>query len=276
MDTNTAEEAALESVERDAWLDFYAAAPAPAARDLRLHHHRIGALGLLASRGIAIIEMNRALGFGIGGGASAAQIDEAARWLRTHAYEGWALQIAQAEPVPAPSGGEALAPAGAGWAKFRRDAAPEPGPAASALEVRPADAATAAVFGQVVQTGFGFPPAAAAWFAALVGRPGWGTYVAFERGEPAAAGATFVQGAAAWLGMDTTLDPYRGRGAQGALIARRVRDGSELGASRFTAETAYPEDDGAPSASSFRNYRRAGFRLAYRRMNYTPRPPRAP
>ncbi|WP_143522770.1 hypothetical protein [Pseudomonas sp. 2822-15] len=53
---------AAEKVELDAWLDLFEAAPAPVRAAFELASIRIGAMGLLASRGIPINEFNRVMG----------------------------------------------------------------------------------------------------------------------------------------------------------------------------------------------------------------------
>jgi hypothetical protein len=42
---------------------------------------------------------------------------------------------------------------------------------------------------------------------------------------PIASGAAFAQEGVAWFGMDATLTDFRRRGAQTALIKRRIEDG---------------------------------------------------
>jgi hypothetical protein len=63
-----------------------------------------------------------------------------------------------------------------------------------------------------------------------------------------AAGLSFVGGESPWPGLDATLPSHRGRGAQAALIARRVAD---AGVRSFVADL------------------RAGFQLAWLRDNFT-------
>jgi hypothetical protein len=102
------------------------------------------------------------------------------------------------------------------------------------------NAETAVVFGQIVQVGFGLPIATGKWFAALFGRPGWRLYLAYDGETPIASGAAFAQHGVAWFGMDATLTDFRRRGAQTALISRRIEDGR---ANRLVGFTR----DGLPS-----------------------------
>ena len=116
--------------------------------------------------------------------------------------------------------------------------------------------------------GFGMPPAPPlhrrddrkSRMASLhrVGRP-----------RAAAVGALFVHGDVGWLGIGATLPAYRRRGAQGALMARRIADGADLGCRWFASETGQDLPD-KPNPS-FHNMLRTGFRVAYHRPNYMPK-----
>jgi hypothetical protein len=75
----------------------------------------------------------------------------------------------------------------------------------------------------------------------------------------------------AWLGFGSTLEDARGRGAQSAMFAERLRDAAVLGC-RFAFTETGEETSDAPNAS-YRNMLRAGFRLAYHRPNWVRRPP---
>jgi hypothetical protein len=70
-----------------------------------------------------------------------------------------------------------------------------------------------------------------------LGTAGWHHYLAFN-GERAVAGALmFVNGRGAWLGFGGTALAERNRGAQSALIARRLADARRLGCKWVTVET---------------------------------------
>ena len=70
--------------------------------------------------------------------------------------------------------------------------------------------------------GFEMRPSSAEVLASLVGRPGWHVFVAFDGGTPAAAAAMFVRGEAAWFDWAATDPAFRRRGAQSALLRRRI------------------------------------------------------
>jgi GNAT superfamily N-acetyltransferase len=145
---------------------------------------------------------------------------------------------------------------GWGWMLFRRGI-DEPRRALTGLQlVQVGDATTAAVFGRIVRIGYGLPEtfdraAADAW------RRGWECWVALAGDEPAGAAALFAAEGACYLGFAATLPEHRGKGAQGALLAQRIRRAAELGCDVVVTETGELRDD-RPSGS-YRNILRAGF-----------------
>ena len=137
------------------------------------------------------------------------------------------------------------------WMKFERGAAAA-APAPTALRIeRTLDADAFAVAS-------GTPPE----LSRFVGAPGWAHFVAWAGDEPAATGALYVDGEVAWVGVGATRPEFRGRGAQGALLAARIDAGRALGATRFATET------GEGRGVSYRNILRAGFTEAYLRANW--------
>jgi hypothetical protein len=104
--------------------------------------------------------------------------------------------------------------------------------------------------------------------AGTVGRPGWHQYIAFDDDLPAAVAALYVRNEVGWLGVAATLAEYRRRGAQGALMARRICDGGKLGCEWLITETGQERPD-KPNPS-FHNMLRTGFKVAYDRPNYMP------
>ena len=153
---------------------------------------------------------------------------------------------------------------GYAWAKFSRGAEPyEPRP--SELRVERVATGAAADFAGVVSRGYGMPAEVEPWLAAVVEVPGFACYVAYDGRVPAGAGAFFASAGAAWLGFAATLPEFRGRGAQNALLAARIRDAAALGVTTFVTETGERLPD-RPS-NSYRNIERSGFELQYVRPN---------
>jgi GNAT superfamily N-acetyltransferase len=129
-----------------------------------------------------------------------------------------------------------------------------PIPVATDLRVAETGPSRARAFGAIAAEAFGLPPEVAPWFAGLPGRPGWSCLVALDGDEPVAAGALYAAGGAGWLALGATRPAHRGRGAQPALIAARIRRAAELGCRLVVAETgaAGPDGPGAlvPGTSS--------------------------
>jgi hypothetical protein len=215
------------------------------------------------------------MGIGVERLASEEELDGVMAWLQEHAGTAWVLQIAAVARSAAllhwmeHSG---LRADGTGLAKFQR----EPSPVAdqslqTTFEVHAVEPQDAALFGMVVRTGFDAPPAFASWFSSLVGRQRWRVYLAYDGKDPVASGAMFIDRGWAWLGIDATLPAYRRRGAQAALLSRRISDGHAAGVEGFTGETDRPGvGQHEASHSSYRNFLRAGFCVAYTRDNYRP------
>lgn len=83
-------------------------------------------------------------------------------------------------------------------------------------------------------------------------------YIATVDGEPAAVGGlSFYEGVASIFGA-TTLERFRGRGTQNALLHARLSAAIQIGCTLATSGTP-------PGTSSHRNMERHGFRVAYTR-----------
>jgi GNAT superfamily N-acetyltransferase len=134
------------------------------------------------------------------------------------------------------------------------------------LRITRIDASLADRFSDVACTSFGMPPALCPFIGATIGKTGWHHYIAWDGPEAAAVGALFVHGEVGWLGIGATLPAYRRRGAQGALMTRRIADGAALGCRWFASETGQDLPD-KPNPS-FHNMLRTGFKVAYHRPNY--------
>jgi hypothetical protein len=151
------------------------------------------------------------------------------------------------------------------WVKLHRRSGPAPA-APTSLRIAQVGAEHATVFGTLVSRAFGWPAPVAAWVSLSVGRPRWRHYMAFDGDDAAATAAMFVAGDVAWLGFGATESTVRGRGAQSALLARRIADATALGCRHLVLETAEPA--GEKPAPSFRNVTRLGFVECYRRENW--------
>ena len=98
-------------------------------------------------------------------------------------------------------------------------------------------------------------------YASTIGMPGWHHYLVRFDGEPGSASVLYVTGGVAQLFVATTMPAYRGRGAQTALIQRRLADGQAAGCDLATSQTVI--DNASP-----RNKARHGFEQLYLRWIY--------
>lgn len=257
--------ARIEHVEIAAVADLFAAAPPAVADVLGVAAATIGGAFCSSTTGLASSrELNHVHGLGIDGAAvTDAALDAIAAWYAERDGAHVVGIVPGADPGLEPAlTSRGFVPTRA-WSKFvHEEHLTEPAPP---TDLRIDDAAPAE-FGAVVVGGFGFPDEMAPWIAALPGRPGWTCLVARDLdGTALGAGALFIGDGAAWLGLGATLPAGRGRGAQRALLARRIACARDHGCDLVTTETgtAVP---GSPQ-QSHRNIGRAGFRVAYERRH---------
>jgi hypothetical protein len=157
------------------------------------------------------------------------------------------------------------APAGEPWVVFVRGLEEAPG-VSTVLRVEEIGPERAMEFAETLSAGYGIPPALAPLVAVPVGRTGWHHYLALEGDTPVAAASMFVAGRLARLTGAATLEAHRGRGAQGALLAGRLRDAAAAGCTVATSETG-PGSPQKPNAS-YRNMLRAGFQPVFLLANH--------
>jgi hypothetical protein len=253
--------------EAEAWADLTRAAP-PA---LGLRLERVGGATLLLWPDFDDILFNRVLGLGLVAPADAEQVAAIVEHYRAAGVRRFAVHLsALAEPAALP---EWLASHGLvrgdAWAKlYRRPVRDLDHP--TTLRVEEIGSEDADAFATVACAAYETPDLLLPWLRAAVGRLGWRHYLAFDGERPVAVAALFVRAGIGWLGLAGTRPAERGRGAQGALIARRVRDAAALGCQWVVSE-AEEETPDRPSPS-YRNLARAGFTLAGARPNYVGRP----
>jgi GNAT superfamily N-acetyltransferase len=151
------------------------------------------------------------------------------------------------------------------WNKFYRTCERVHEPETS-LRVEEIDSRHADDFADVVINVFKNPPELKPNVSLLVGRKNWHHYLAFQNDLPAAAGSMYIHGDTAWFGMATTYPEYRGKGAQSAIIAKRINKAHELGCKWISVETDVHSDE-KPNPS-YLNMLKYGFNLIYKRPNY--------
>jgi GNAT superfamily N-acetyltransferase len=99
-------------------------------------------------------------------------------------------------------------------------------------------------------------------YARSAGKDSFFHYMAFDRGRPVAIAALCIFEDLGYLMAAATAESHRKRGAQQALIAKRIERAEQLGCSVQVADTLYMLEH------SYRNLSRAGFRDVYEKEVY--------
>jgi GNAT superfamily N-acetyltransferase len=99
-------------------------------------------------------------------------------------------------------------------------------------------------------------------YARSAGKEGFFDYMAFDRDHPVATAALCVFEDMGYLLMGSTAESHRQRGAQQALIAKRIEMAEAVGCAIMVSETLYMLQH------SYRNLQRAGFREIYEKEVY--------
>jgi ribosomal protein S18 acetylase RimI-like enzyme len=155
------------------------------------------------------------------------------------------------------------------WIKLARAPGPLPEPEHRCeLAIREATLHDSAAFAELVVRCHDTAPQAAPVLAALVKRPRWHVYVACDGAHPVAAGALVVLGDVGYLSFGATDAAYRKRGAQRALLDKRMRVAFALGCRWVFSDTG--EALAGQPNPSFDNMRRLGLEPIARRENYAP------
>jgi hypothetical protein len=245
-----------------------AGAPARLVAELGLRCEAVnGGTAFIAAR-LPHPTLNRVTGFGLDHPLDEATLD---RTIALYPHRGFSIQPGPLARPPGLSGW--LAARGFTvnfhWLIWARDAQPPPDEPATGLELRRLESQHAPEFAALVCTAYSNPTRLAPLHAAGVGRPRWHHWGAFDGDRLVSAGILYVRGEVGRLFTAGTLPTHRGRGAQGALLVRRMREACALGCRWVTAETA--DDLPAKPNPSVHNLDRLGFRLLYRRPAWMPR-----
>lgn len=262
---------ALDEIEAGAWRDLIDAAPPAITAATGMSWTRVDGVTVLLAPRLPSTLFNRAIGVGNGAPATDALIAEViVRFAAADIADPWIQISAAARPAAIGQwlGARGFAPARRrAWEKLVRGREPAP-ELATSLAIRELDRSDAAALAIVLCEAHGIPGALAPLVAALVGRRGWRAYGAFD-GDALVGGGLLRcddRDRTAWLGLGGTLPSHRGRGAQRALIARRIADAIAQGATTIATETGVA----APGERnpSLDNLVRCGFRGAGARTNW--------
>jgi len=259
--------AILERCEAEAWVDLYAAAPPEEARLAGIALLEIEDGWATAASRVDVLAYNRTIALGHSGEIPDESLERVIEFYRSAG----APRFFVAVPPGRFEGPNARRLEARGfrlhnrWIKLARGVeAPRDTP--TDLRVEQIGPEHADGFASVFVTSFEWPRELAPWIRATVGRKGWRHYLAFDGDRPVATAGTYLGGDVAWLDLASTLPDARGRGAQSALIARRIRDAGQAGCRTLVLDTAEPTAE--RPVPSHRNVTRLGFRTIYARRNY--------
>lgn len=257
----------LEQQEAAYWSEHYRDVPAGVKNLLGIHFLKVGTASAGAAANINTLAFNRVIGLGMGQPATESQVDEIIAFYRDADAPRFFIQLSPlAEPPGLP---EILQAKGFqhynNWVKFYRKIDPL-SQLNTRLRIEQIDADRADIFAKLIVSAFEWQAEVKPLITVPVGRAGWKHYLAYDDDRAVACGALFIRGEYATLAFAATLPEYRGLGAQSALITRRFRDAAKAGCRWMFTETA--EETLQRPAASFRNMRRHGFAIAYKRPNY--------
>lgn len=265
-------ERTLEVVERQLYADLYRAVPRELAREFGISASReAGALRLTAT-GVDHPFFNRVMGVGLERAPDRHWSKTQADHFRSSGIRRFMLQILPHIETEALR--QDLTHLGLqrlrGWAKHVGPARGVSG-VRSDLDVERIHRDRAETWARLCGEGFHLPAALQPWLAETVGRADWYHYLAFAGDRPAACAALVVNGRFATLCFAATAPEHRRRGAQSALIARRMADAAGLECRWVVSET----DEELPDRPnpSYRNVIRLGLPVRYVRANWGPPKP---
>lgn len=259
----------IECIEADAWAELQLAVPVEHRTRIGIQVHRRGhALSLLTS-GVENTTVNRTFGLGFDKELSLEQLDQIAAKYASAGIAKWLIQWSPAAKPADPvaiftaRGGRPVAPTIKLWRPIFVADSVTITPGLRVLEIGPEDAAA---FEATVAEPLGVPPDMAPGIRSTIGHAAWHFYLVFDGQRAVAGAAMFAHGDGAWLGVSATVASDRGRGAQTALLARRLHDAAALGCKWVSADTR-TETPERPNPS-YHNMRRAGLEVLYHRPTF--------
>ena len=229
----------------------------------------VGPAFVSAARRSESVRMNRVVGFGALDAPGLREVREIIDFYRGSGVRKFALSVLETSLSPALRKSllsQGFKPEGGTTYLVRDVQSPPPGAgrssrvanrAAPRVRVRRIGRRGAPAWAHIVCSTFGWPPSREPWVAAQVGLPGSEHYLAFLGEIPVATGQIITHGNDVWVGGAATLTKFRRQGAQGALIAHRIRRSEALGCRWLVTETLIPQR-GRPQGS-YRNLVKEGF-----------------
>ncbi|MBL6959314.1 MAG: hypothetical protein ISR52_10060 [Rhodospirillales bacterium] len=259
----------VEDVELAAFLDFSEAAAG--LEPLALQYEIADQALIMRASGDPHFLINRVIGLGVLAPARRETISRFRQDFEKTGIDRYFVHIvdeAQPQELKSWLAAENLVPQRR-WMKFihKGGLSPESG---SDLEVRLVDGAYGEAFGRIVAASFDMKEAAIPALAKLTERPKWHIYMGFAEGQPAAAGALFVDQGVGWCDFGATSSKFRRRGGQRAMLEARIKAARDLGCDLIATETGEAVE-GDPQ-HSYHNIQWAGFEESYLRDNFAPGP----
>jgi GNAT superfamily N-acetyltransferase len=257
-----------ERADADAWSDMLDAAPPEMVRQFEIRQSRFGHAVVGVVGAFDVLAMNRVVGVTTPDGIVSKDLDAIVEMYEAAQSRRYAVQVCPT--AQSPEFVQNLKDHDFvlfnHWTKLSRPAhRPIPDPEHT-LQVERIATDRADEFAAIAVPSFAWPMPAKRWIAALVGRPGWHHYLAYEDGLAVGTGAMHVKDGVAWMGFAATDPGHRKHGAQSSLIAKRLHDALDLGCKQIVVETALDRPE-KPNPS-LHNLVKFGFEVAYDRPNY--------
>jgi hypothetical protein len=260
----------IELIEAEAWAELQLGLPQELRSRLGIRVQRVAGAVLLLSSEAPVLAINRVIGLGLVAPLTERQLDAVCAEYAAAGVERYIVQWSPAgEPSCVP---EWLANRGftivSRTAKLyrRTDTAPREVAADREMDVVEIGPSEAESYERIVAGPLGVPDGLGPGIRSTIGRPGWRYYMVLHRQRPIAGAALYARGQQGWFGLGATMESDRRRGAQTALLARRLRDAAAGGCVWVSADTLVDTVD-RPNPS-YRNMRRAGFATLYERPNF--------
>ena len=256
--------AEVELLEAQAWAELHGRFGLDVGSEIAAVM-RSGRSTVLACRVVDAVAINRAIGFGFEQSLDEMALANVRAFFRQHGKRRWFVECSPDASIDTTALVTAGGVVGGSVIKLVGDLArltelPEP-----RIAVKELSESEAPQFMELVGSQLGVPESVRPGIVSTMGQPGWRFYFALENQSPVAGAAMFTAGPGAWFGLAGTLSEYRNRGAQTALLVRRIRDAKAEGCQWVSAETS-PET-AAPNPS-LRNMKRLGLRALYQRPWY--------
>lgn len=258
----------IENQEAQYWSEYYLCCRNPLTKKLGLNVNIVDGTVCCSVSKIDVLAFNRAIGIGLNYPVTEDHIKNIIKYYENAGVKRFFVQVS---PAAEPNNYKAILNNMGfkhynNWAKFYKKLDMKLTGFKSNLIVEELKLPETELFDNVINKAFEFSDGSEVLFTQTYKRPGWKHYSAKEENKIIAAASMFVCGKYASLAIAGTLPDERGKGAQSALILRRINDAFDAGCEYIIVETAEDKPE-KPSASN-RNMKKLGFKLAYLRPNF--------